>query len=228
MEELKLSIGHSRCIEVSQSPNADYYVKYTSSNPQIITVDRYGNVHAVAIGDATITVLCGGIKKEINVSVITETINDVVYDGEIAENEYVGQTISKSNGKTSVMINGMVKNNGIHLSLVITHEEWSPKIGRWWFNDNVEMYVDGQLYTVTYYEGIVEFSEGITHGVTKTVSKNGKLITTIEMFIDGTKDTYRLKLGMNGAKFNWLDPLWANADQKDITTEGLKTPEYGK
>ena len=228
MEELKLSIGHSRRIDVVQNLIADYYVKYTSANPQIITIDKDGNVHALGIGTSTITVECGGIKKEINVSVVKETINDVVYDGEIAANEYVGQTITKSNGKTSVMVSGMVKNNGIHLSLEITHEEWSPKISRWWLNDNVEMYIDGEKYTVTFYNGIVEFSEGITHGVTKTVNQNGKLVTTIEMFINGTKDIYRLKLAMNGAKFNWLDPLWANTDQKDITIDGLKTPEPGK
>ena len=48
------------------------------------------------------------------------------------------------------------------------------------------------------------------------------------MFIEGNKDTYKLKLGMNGAKFEWVGALWNAVDQPNITTQGLKYPEAGK
>lgn len=208
-------------LNVEQSPNANYYVKYTSSDTNVVKVDEEGNLITQSVGTADVTIECGGKTKTVKVNVLAKNIDDVIYDATVTSGEYPGKAIVKSNTKTSASINGVVKNNNIHLSLEITHNGWSPLNRCWWLNDNIEFYVDGVNYIVQFIEGVVKFSSNISYGVAKTVSTNGKLVTTVEMMIEGNKDEYKLKLALAGKKFEWMPALWEAAEQPNITTEGL-------
>ena len=211
-------------LNVEQTPNANYYVKYTSSDENIVKVDEEGNLLTQNVGTATVTVECGGKTKTVKVNVLAKDIDDIMYDGVVSSGEYPGKEIVKSNGKTTASIAGVAKNKNVHLSLVITHNEWSSLNRCWWLNDNIEFYVDGVKYIVQFVEGKVNFPSNISHGVAKTVSSNGKLVTTVEMMIEGNNDEYKLKLALAGQKFDWLPALWETVDQPDITSEGLTYP----
>ena len=212
-------------IGLTLQPSVTYYVKYTSANPSIVSVDDFGNLTTHKAGNTTITIECGGKTKTVSVVVTNKTIDGVVYDGNISTSEYKGNTISKTNGNTTAEINGMVVNKNIHLSLKITHNEWSEASRIWWNNDNIEFYIDGLQYIVKFVDGVAVFPKEVSHAVVNTVTSGGKLVTTVEMFIEGSNDQYMLKLGMNGKQFGWLGALWETKDQPTITTDGLIYPK---
>ena len=199
-------------------------MQYSSSNLDVVSVDKDGNLTTHKAGTAIITIKCGGKTKNVNVNVTNQVIDGINYDGVVSTGEYVGNAITKTNGKTTAVINGVVKNSNIHLSLVITHNNWSTESRIWWHNDNVEMYINETKYIIKFIDGVAVFPNSIAHAVTNTTTQNGKLITTIEMYIEGSSDKYRLKLGMNGKQFDWLGALWDDADQHNITTTGLVKP----
>ncbi len=209
-------------LNVVQSPNMNYYVKYSSDNESVVTVDELGNITVHSAGKANVIVECGGKTKTVKVNVENQVIDGVTYDGVVSQGEYIGNSITKSNENTTVTINGMVVNHNIHLSFVITHGEWSKLNREWHFNDNIEMYIDGNKYIIQFTEGVVKFPEGVTQGVVKTTEENGTLVTTVEMCISGNKDKYKLMLALAGNGFAWLPALWERSDQPNITVEGLE------
>ena len=215
--------GGSVKLNVAQSPNMNYFVKYLSDNESVITVDESGNLTVHSAGVANVTVECGGKAKTVKVRVNNQTIGGVTYDGSVSEGEYIGNPITKSNENTTVVINGMVVDHNIHLSFVITHGDWSKLNRKWYFNDNIEMYIDGDKYIIQFIDGRVQFPEGVLQGVVSTVEENGRLVTELEMCISGNKDKYKLMLALAGDGFVWLPALWEKADQPNVTERGLET-----
>ena len=228
VEQLELTNSQSAKptkLAVEQHPTMNYYVEYSSSNESVVSVSEDGYLTTHKAGNAVITVKCGGKTKSVNVVVNNQTVDGVCYDGVVSSNEYVGKTITKSNNKITASITGMVVNQNIHLSVVITHGTWSTSSRVWYWNDNIEFYIDGIQHIVKFMDGVAVFPSGVAQGVVNTVSKNGKLETTVEMMIEGNKNEYKLKLGMNGKRFDWLGALWEPVDQPDITEAGLTYPQ---
>ena len=61
--------GTKHQLVVDKSTNVDYFVKYTSSNPDLLSVDKNGMLTAKQKGTATITVECAGQSANVEVTV---------------------------------------------------------------------------------------------------------------------------------------------------------------
>ena len=78
-----LNVGDTHSIKVTLNPtDTTDEVTYTSSNTSIVTVDKNGKVTAVAEGTATVTVKCGDITANLNVTVnVVETPSEEPENG---------------------------------------------------------------------------------------------------------------------------------------------------
>ena len=215
--------GTMHQLVVNKSVDVDYFVKYTSSDPEIVSVDENGVLTATKKGSATITVECAGKSATVEVSVGDLTMSGVVFDAVISDGEYVGDVISATNGNLSVKFAGMIKDGNLYMSFELTHGEWSPLNSDWWLNDNIEFKLNsGTSYTVIFYEGVATYSSNITHGVSKTEMVNGKYVTTVELCVEGVSTTHAIKVGFNGTNFSWLGALWNdNQEVADVTANGI-------
>lgn len=208
---------------VTNSIGADLFVKYSSDNPAVVSVDQNGKLTAHQLGTATVLVECVGKSKSVSVTVEPASAGGVAFDGVISDGEYVGDVIKADNGKLFAEITGMTKDGNLYLAFKLTHGDWSQRNDDWWLNDNIELKLDnGASYTVIFYDGVATYSENITHGMSKTTEVDGKLITTVEICIENMLDAYQLKIGMNGANFGWLGAIWNDAcNLAYITPQGI-------
>ena len=215
--------GTTHQLVVGKSVDVDYFVRYSSSNPEIVSVDENGILTAKEKGSATITVECAGKSATVEVTVGDLTMSGIVFDAVISNGEYVGDVITASNGKLSVKFSGMIKDGNLYMSFELTHGEWSPLNSSWWLNDNIEFKLNsGASYTVIFYEGVATYSSNITHGVSKTEMVNGKYVTTVELCVEGINSTRAIKVGFNGTNFSWLGALWNdNYEVADVTANGI-------
>lgn len=212
-------------LTTSLNPNVGYFMKYESDNPNVLSIDENGIITTNSIGTATVNIYCGGVIKNINVNVTYGVINNVRFDAVVSENEYLGTTINKSNSKVYLSIKGQVIDGDAHLLFTFKHGSWSPYSTSWYNNDNIEFKLDnGKSHTVVFYDGVPSFSNGIKEGVATTVNENGKLLTTVELVVEGDKDEYSLKVGMNGTNIGWFGAIWEEEPYNhrvSITTNGI-------
>ncbi len=225
-EEINIGLSESKLgypLNVEKSVRVDYFVKYTSNDTNVVTVDENGVLVAKGEGSTTVTVECAGKSKTVNVSVGFLSSGGVVLDGEIGENEYVGELISAKNDNVSAEFAGMIKDGKLYLSFTLVHGEWSPLNNSWWLNDNIEFKLNnGASYTVVFYEGEPTYSSNITSGMSKTVEVDGKLVTVVELCIENVPNACQLKVGMNGTNFGWLGAIWNdNVCYAYVTEEGI-------
>ena len=215
--------GTTHQLDVKKSVDVDYFVKYSSSNPDVVSVDEKGLLTAKKKGSATITVECAGKSATTEVTVGDLTMSGIVFDAVISNGEYVGDVITASNGNLSVKFSGMIKDGNLYMSFELTHGAWSPLNSSWWLNDNIEFKLNsGASYTVIFYEGVATYSSNITHGVSKTEMVNGKYVTTVELCVEGVSSTHAIKVGFNGTNFSWLGALWNdNKEVADVTANGI-------
>jgi len=192
-------------LDVTKSIDVDYFVKYTSSDPETVSVDENGVLTAHKIGTATVTAECAGKSKEISVSVQSLDMDGVSIDGIISEGEYVGDVIIANNANVSAEVVGMVKNGNLYLAFELVHGEWSPLNNSWWLNDNIEFKINGGTsYTVIFYEGVPTYSSNISYGSSTTDEIDGKLVTTVELCVEGVDDINQVMICANGTNFGWL------------------------
>lgn len=215
--------GTTHQLDVKKSVDVDYFVKYSSNNPDVVSVDENGLLTAKKKGSATITVECAGKSATTEVTVGDLTMSGIVFDAVISNGEYVGNIITASNGNLSVKFSGMIKDGNLYMSFELTHGAWSPLNSSWWLNDNIEFKLNsGASYTVIFYEGVATYSSNITHGVSKTEMVNGKYVTTVELCVEGISSTHAIKVGFNGTNFSWLGALWNdNQEVADVTANGI-------
>jgi hypothetical protein len=214
--------GTKHQLIVNKSTNVDYFVRYTSSNPEIVSVDENGMLTAKQKGTATITIECAGQSADVEVTVDDFSMGGIVFDAEISSGEYVGDVFTASNGNLSVEFSGMIKDGNLYLGFELTHGEWSPLNSSWWLNDNIEFKLNsGSSYTVIFYEGVATYSNNITYGVSKTEKVGDKYVTTVELCVENVDESY-IKVGFNGTNFSWLGALWNdNYEVASITTNGI-------
>ncbi len=222
-ESISLSFSEAESsykLNVTKSIDVDYFVKYTSADPKIVTVDGKGNIKVVGIGDTYVLVECAGSSRRINLSVANLSVDGITFDGVISDGEYVGEVITASNANLSAKVSGMIKNGNLYLAFELNHGAWSPLNNDWWMNDNVEFKLNGGMsHTVIFYEGVPTYSSNITNGVSRTVEQDGRLITTIELCVEGVDGVRQLKVGMNGENFSWLGALWTGDDNMAFVSE---------
>lgn len=74
-EQAELFIGETLQLIVSLTPELDRVVTWTSSDENIAEVDMFGLIEATGVGNAVITVSCGGVEAscELTVNPITST-----------------------------------------------------------------------------------------------------------------------------------------------------------
>ncbi len=223
--EDKITMGLSQAkseyqLEISKSADVDYFVRYSSNDPEIASVDQNGVVTAHKSGETFIIVECAGRSKKIAVTVSTVTSNGVALDGIISENEYVGEIFVASNTNLSAEFVGMIREGNLYMAFELIHGDWSPLSSNWWLNDNIEFKLNnGTSYTVVFYEGVATFSNNITGGMTNTEEKDGKLVTTVEIFVENVGDVAQFRLGFNGANFGWLGAVWNDFVNTAFVTE---------
>ena len=135
-------------------------------------------------------------------------------DGVIDSGEYTGTSITASNTdkNTNVEVKGKVVEGDIYLAFTITHGEWSSYdngVDNWWKNDNIEMYVNGQKIVILFINGELVLPSYITQGkMVTTTNSDGKLVSVVELYIQGDANSYDLKIGMNGKGFSWVGVMW--------------------
>ena len=215
--------GTTHQLEVKKTVDVNYFVKYSSSNPDVVSVDENGLLTAKKKGSATITVECAGKSATTEVIVGDLTMSGIVFDAVISNGEYVGDVITASNGNVSVKFSGMIKDGNLYMSFELTHGAWSPLNSSWWLNDNIEFKLNsGSSYTVIFYEGVATYSSNISYGMSKTEMVNGKYVTTVELCVEGISSTHAIKVGFNGTNFSWLGALWNdNQEVADVTANGI-------
>ncbi len=191
-------------LEVGKSVDVDYLVKFTSEDPSVATIDDDGYIRANKVGETSILIECAGKEKRVSVTVAPFSIDGVMLDCIISEGEYVGDVITADNGVISAKTVGMVKNGNFYIAFEVVHGEWSERDSTWWRNDNVEFRLNGESYTVVFYEGEPTYSNNITYGASKTEEVDGKLVTTIELCVEDVPETNQLMLCANGNNFGWL------------------------
>lgn len=203
-------IAPNHQLEVKKSVDVDYFVRYSSSNPKVVSVDENGVLTAHDNGSATITVECAGKSATVEVTVDYISIGGVVFDGVISENEYVGDVISASNSNLHTKFAGMIKDGNLYLSFELIHGPWGALSSNWWDNDNIEFKLNnGTSYKVVFYEGVPNYSSNISHGISKTERIGDKYITIVELCVENVEDIYQLKVGFNGKNnFGWLGAIW--------------------
>ena len=210
-------------LQYTTSTEVDYFVRFSSENPDIVSIDQNGVIKTHSIGTTNVVVECAGKTKKVEVTVEPLSRDGVVFDGVISDGEYAGDFVYASNANLSVKFAGMVKNGNLYMSYELTHGEWSPLDNRWWYNDNIEFKLDGGAsYTVVFYEGIATFSKNISYGVSKTEEIGGRYVTTVELCVENVKDASILKVGFNGLYFGWLGAIWHNElNLAYITCDGI-------
>ena len=210
-------------LKVEKSVDADYFMKYTSDNKDVVTVDQNGVIRAISEGSTFILVDCAGKTKRINVTVGAVILDGIKLDGEISEGEYVGETVFSANDTLGVSFLGMTKNGNLYLAFELFHGEFAPLDSSWWNNDNIEFKLNNGLsHTVIFYEGVPTFSNNITHGTAKTVEHGGGYKTIVELCVEGVGDACLLKVGFNGKSFNWLGAIWHDElNLASVTKDGI-------
>jgi hypothetical protein len=145
-------------------------------------------------------------------------------DGIISSNEYSGTPVSVSKPKTNVEVNGKVLNGDLYLAFTIVHNNWSVYnngAGNWWKNDNIEMYVNGEKIVILFLDGEFVIPSQITQGKSvTTTNSDGKLVTVVELCIDGDLTEYQVQIGMNGTGFEWVGVMW-NPTYGIVTENGI-------
>ena len=228
-EDITLAFSSSKTykLQYTKSTEVDYFVRFSSENPDIVTVDGNGEIKTVGYGTTYVVIECAGRSTKVKVTVEHFSKDGVMFDGVISDGEYVGNVIIASNPNIDVRFAGMIKNGNLYLGAVITHGEWSTTQGNWWDNDNMEFKLsNGASHTVVFYDGEPKFSDNISYGMANTSEVNGRLVTVIELCVEGVSDREYIKLGFNGVKFSWLGAIWHDSmNLACIGADGIRYTE---
>ena len=111
-DEIALALSSSKThkLQYTMSTDVDYFVRFSSENPDILTVDAKGEIKTVGYGTTYVVIECAGRSTKAKVTVEHFSNDGVTFDGVIADGEYVGNVISASNGNINVAFAGMIKN----------------------------------------------------------------------------------------------------------------------
>lgn len=129
-------------------------------------------------------------------------------------------------GRANIQVTGKVVNGNLYMGFIVTHGPWSGYDGLWANNDNVELLINGRSTAVVFMQGTLIKPEGIDDAIAVTTEVDGKLVTTIELFVAGNTSSYRVNIGMagNGFKGNneigW-HPIYWDYNYIDVNSDGV-------
>jgi len=144
-------------------------------------------------------------------------------DGVVESGEYNEASITANNANISVDLKGKVDNGDLYLAFSITHSSWSTynnTAGNWHKNDNIELYVNGQKIVIMFFNGEMVLPSYITQGKAITTTKDGSMVTVVELHIKGELPSYSIVVGMNGTSFGWLNVVWG-PDYAIVSESGI-------
>ncbi|MBQ7407724.1 MAG: hypothetical protein IJW13_00395 [Clostridia bacterium] len=123
--------------------------------------------------------------------------------------------------RTQVTITGFGAEDGLYLALTLNHGNWGAYSGNWWENDNIEIrinsYHTGLIFTN---EGKLLYSAFFAQGAMKTVEQEGRLVSTVELFMPSNLQAFYLQFGIAGAGFGgWQSLVW-DANNLEMTADG--------
>ena len=179
-------------------------------------------------GTATITIECGGKTKTIDAVADYCSVDGITFDGVVSNGEYVGtkHSATAENGTVGTA-QGVLKDDKAYITVTFVHSGWNPYNYEWWKNDNIEIKVNnGTSHTVVFYKGEPTFSSNISKGYASTTTKDGKLVTVVELCIEGVYSGSKLKIAKGNGSNGWCPITWDSP--KSITSEGLVEPVAGQ
>lgn len=166
---VKISLEDTSKIHASITPSNDgkNQVIYTSSNPNVVTVDDKGNIKGVGIGDATITTtLLGSSQPPATTQV---TVSQVGVTGIAIRNETLGVDVKKL-----VVVN---RDKTVQLSALIEPSNATYKDVSWKI-ENANIATISKNGTL----------KGVNIGVTNLTATAGGKSTTIQISVEHTGD----------------------------------------
>ncbi len=142
----------------------------------------------------------------------------------------------------TVNVTGKVVNGDMYLALTITHDAWSKRVSQWWFNDNLEIQLNGETTSrvIMFFDGELIITDAFDAGAAVTTTVDGRNVTTVELYLAGDSNTYEVKIGMSGNGFghekknandevdNWQSIFWGGSGPRGsvtVTENGVKMGE---
>lgn len=160
---------------------------------------------------------------------VTAPVSGPTIDGDLSE--YTTASIKKgAEPKAIVEINGKVVDGDLYMAFTITHDAWSQYNVKWWNNDNLEMYINGEHAVVMFYDGELIIPAAIDQAAAVTTTNaSGKLVTTLELYVEGNHDVYKVRLGSAGTGFGasytggnpWQSLAWDASNALFYTENGV-------
>lgn len=150
-----------------------------------------------------------------NTGVVIDEVTpaDAVIDGILDDSAYEGKTVLDCGTGVTVKITGFAGSDGLYLALTITHGQWSALNSSVWSNnDNIEfkfnnistaiMWLDGKLCAPSFFTKAASVD---------TIVDETTIVTTVELFIKGYADVYRIQVGRAGNGFGgWQELVWGS------------------
>ena len=143
-----------------------------------------------------------------------------VIDGNLTEYGNFTHAGTSKNGAKLEMA-GKAIDGDLYLAIQLTHDAWTSYTTEWWKNDNFEIYINGAKVVIMFFDGKMILPSYITQGATQTTTNgNGQLVTTVELYVDGNSEVYRLKVGMNGEVTGWCGLIW-DGEASYVGSQGI-------
>lgn len=143
--------------------------------------------------------------------VVGATAQNATIDGNLSEYASLEKVAAVGDtNKATLEVAGKVAADGLYLALTITHGTWSTiDASDWAKNDNVEFRINEINCGIAFLDGELYVSGIFAQGAAVTTEVDGKQVTTVELFMPGQCDVYRMLFGMNGNGFGgWQELHW--------------------
>lgn len=143
-----------------------------------------------------------------------------VMDGEISseENAILGANQISCSGGSETVVKGTVKDGDLYLVITITHGNWSTYYtgGDWYKNDNFEFYLNGNRDVILFINGQACIPVAFDAGYATTTMSGTRQVTVLELYKQGSQDTYKLSLNANGTGFGWNNIAWGTDGTSNV------------
>ena len=147
------------------------------------------------------------------------TQDGIVLDGELTEYAQPLAVVGDS-AKATIQVTGKVVNGNLYMGIIVTHGAWSGYDGVWANNDNIEFKINNVSTAVVFMQGNLIIPQGIDKAVAVTKEVDGKQVTTIELFVAGNEQAYKVGVGMAGTGFGGWQAIYWDANHITIDSVG--------
>lgn len=138
----------------------------------------------------------------------TSPLSNVTIDGVLSSEEqamYGANELDASGAGSSINVKTTVIDGDLYMAITIVHGEWSAYTAAWAKNDNVEITIDGKQEAIVFFDGKLSLPAYYTDGACTTVEVDGQLVTVIELYKKGDKQSYTANIWVAGNGFGSYD-----------------------